>query len=206
MSKNSLRRYITNLFVLVLVALVGVDLVVLAQNSNEDVRGSAGMTSQNSNTSGTGTRRSSRRTRRRARSETSGATTATAAAADGKTDLSGTYTGTVSFPEVGLNGPATLTITGNNFTITPEGGGVPVTGRLTSVTTSKYTGVTMMFGDSTAPPPTQNPPPPPLPTVSLQAKRAGDRVTLTSVPGEKRQFVFSTPGAPAVPGRTNVGP
>jgi hypothetical protein len=180
------------LFVLVVsVALVGVDLVVLAQNSNEDARGGA-MNSQ----PGTGARRSSRRTRRRARSDGSGTTTTPATAGVEKTDLSGTYTGTVSFPEVNLNGPATLTITGNTFTITPEGGGSPVSGRLTSVTTSKYTGVTMMFGDSTAPPPTQNPPPPPLPTVSLQAKRTGDRVTLTSVPGEKRQFVFATSGGP----------
>lgn len=253
MSKNSLRRYTTTLFVLVVsVALVGADLVVLAQNANsttdEQTRGGA-MTSQNGNTSGGtttprrrrrrsrstanantstdmsvtantgdttmsagagmqanantgGTTSRRRRGRRRARTDMSGGaaattTTMTANANSGgeQTDLSGTYTGTVNYPEGGLNGPATLTITGNNFTIAPEGGGSPVSGRVTAVTTRNYTGVTMMFGNPTAPPPTQNPPPPPLPAVSLQAKRMGDRVTLMSVPGEKRQFSFSSAAA-----------
>jgi hypothetical protein len=254
-SKNSTTRFITNLFVLVVsVALVGADLVVLAQNENDTTRGGT-MTSQNGNTNtstgtsrrrrqrrraaanantsgdvsanvsgsagdttmsagagmqantntgGTGRRR--RRGRRRATTDMSGgaaATTTTMGTTTGvadntggeQTDLSGTYTGNVNYPEGGLSGAATLTITGNSFTITPEGGGSAVTGRVTAVTTRKYTGVTMMFGNPTAPPPTQNPPPPPLPAVSLQAKRVGDTVTLMSVPGEKRQFSFSS--APA---------
>lgn len=253
MSKNSTIRFFTNLFVLVVsVALVGADLVVLAQNENEATRGGTmtgnasggnmsggagtstgtsnrrrrrrGSTSSSATTSGdasvttggtqdttmtagagtqstgtTGRRR--RRGRRRATTDMSGgaATTGmgmTAANSGGEqTDLSGTYTGTVNYPEGGLNGPATVTITGNNFTITPEGGGSAVSGRITAVTTRGYTGVTMMFGDATAPPPTQNPPPPPLPAVSLQAKRSGGRVTLMSVPGEKRQFSFSMASA-----------
>ena len=156
----------------------------------------------NTNTGGTGRRR--RRGRRRATTDMSGDATATttmggmgtATANSGgeQTDLSGTYTGTVNYPEGGLSGAGTLTITGNSFTITPEGGGTPITGRVTAVTTRGYTGVTMMFGDTTAPPPTQNPPPPPLPTVSLQARRMGDRVTLKSVPGERRQFSFTAAG------------
>ena len=268
MSKNSLRRYITTLFVLVVsVAVVCADLVVLAQNANstadETTRGGAmtsqngnmsggtmtprrrrrprrrartnananttgdmsgtttdtsanstdtgmaagaGMTQDNTNMGGTGRRR--RRGRRRATTDMSGGTattgmgmTANANSGGEQTDLSGTYTGTVNYPEGGLNGPATLTITGNSFTIAPEGGGSSVTGRVTAVTTRGYTGVTMMFGDSTAPPPTQNPPPPPLPAVSLQARRSGDRVTLMSVPGEKRQFSFSSGAAAGGTGR-----
>jgi len=107
-------------------------------------------------------------------------------------DLSGTYTGTVNYPEGGMNGPATLTITGNQFTMTPDGGGSPVSGRVTAVTTRGYTGVTMMFGDTTPPPVTQAPPP--LPAVSLRARMSGGRVTLMSVPGEKREFSFSSGG------------
>jgi hypothetical protein len=130
-----------------------------------------------------------------------GAGMTTASQGGEQTDLSGTYTGNVNYPEGGLSGAATLTITGNNFTITPEGGGSAVNGRVTAVTTRGYTGVTMMFGDPTAPPATQNPPPPPLPAVSLQARRTGDRVTLKSVPGEKRQFSFSSAGAAGGTGR-----
>lgn len=110
-----------------------------------------------------------------------------------QTDLSGTYTGTVNYPEGGLSGPASLTITGNNFQMTPEGGGSPVSGRVTAVTTRGYTGVTMMFGDTTPPPVTQAPPP--LPAVSLRARMSGGRVTLNSVPGEKREFSFSSAGS-----------
>jgi hypothetical protein len=118
-----------------------------------------------------------------------------------QTDLSGTYTGNVNYPEGGLSGPATLTITGNNFQMTPDGGGSPVSGRVTAVTTRGYTGVTMMFGDLTPPAVTQAPPP--LPAVSLRARMSGGRVTLNSVPGEKREFSFSSGGGRV--GRTGGG-
>jgi hypothetical protein len=163
----------------------------------------AGMAQDANANGGTGRRR--RRGRRRATTDMSGGAgmgmTANANSSGEQVDLSGTYTGTVNYPEGGLNGPATLTITGNNFTIAPEGGGSSVAGRVTAVRTRGYTGVTMMFGDTTAPPPTQNPPPPPLPAVSLQARQSGDRVTLTSVPGERRQFSFSSGGAAGGTGR-----
>lgn len=107
-------------------------------------------------------------------------------------DLSGTYTGNVNYPEGGLSGPASLTITGNQFTLTPDGGGSPVSGTVTAVTTRGYTGVTMMFGERTQIPVTQAPPP--LPAVSLRARMAGGNVTLMSVPGEKREFSFSSGG------------
>lgn len=110
-----------------------------------------------------------------------------------QTDLSGTYTGNVNYPEGGLNGPATIVVTGNQFVLTPDGGGSPVNGTVTAVTTRGYTGVTMMFGDRTQIPSTQSPPP--LPAVSLRARMSGGRVTLMSVPGEKRQFSFAATGA-----------
>jgi hypothetical protein len=50
----------------------------------------------------------------------------------------------------------------------------------------------MMFGDLT--PPAAGQAPAPLPAVSLRARRSGDRVTLNSVPGEKRKFSFSVTG------------
>ena len=102
-------------------------------------------------------------------------------------DLSGTYTGTIDYPEAGMTGDATLTITGKEFTLTA--GSTTQSGRITAETTCGYTGATMMFGDLTPPKPGPNPPAA-LPAVSLQAKRVGGRVTVVSVPGEKRQFKF----------------
>jgi hypothetical protein len=179
-----------------------------ANSTDTGMAAGAGMQANANSTMGGTGRRRRRRGRRRATTDMSGGAattgmgmTANANSGGEQTDLSGTYTGTVNYPEGGLNGPATLTITGNSFTIAPEGGGSSVAGRVTAVTTRGYTGVTMMFGDATAPPPTQNPPPPPLPAVSLQARRSGDRVTLMSVPGEKRQFSFSSGGAAGGTGR-----
>lgn len=105
-------------------------------------------------------------------------------------DLSGTYTGKVRHekePAV----DATLTITGNQFTMTS--GSENHSGRITAVTTCGYTGVTMMMGDLTPPTPGPNPPPA-LPAMSLRAKKVGNSLTLTSVPGEPKQVWFSTSG------------
>lgn len=122
-----------------------------------------------------------------------------------QTDLSGTYTGKIDYPDAGLTGDATLTITGNNFTLTA--GSASQSGRVTAVTTCNYTGVTMMFGDLTPPTPGPNPPPA-LPAVSLRAKKVGDRVTLNTVPGEKRMFSFGSAGSgkPAKPRRPRAKP
>lgn len=103
-----------------------------------------------------------------------------------QTDLSGTYTGTINFPDGGMSGEATLTIQGNTFTLTS--GGTTKTGRVTAVTTRGYTAVTMQFdgqasgGQQTAP----------AMIISLRARRNGDRLTLTSVRGEPRQFSFTS--------------
>ena len=95
-----------------------------------------------------------------------------------QTDLSGTYTGKLKHG----NDPvadATLTITGNNFTGTM--GSQTVSGRVVAVTTCGYTAVTIMHeGQPKA--------------MSLRAKRMGNGLTLTSVPGEPEQIMFTTGG------------
>lgn len=109
-----------------------------------------------------------------------------------QTDLSGTYTGRVNYPDGGLTGEATLTITGNNFTL--AAGSATQSGRITAVTTCNYTGATMMFGEITTPAPGATPPPP-LPAVSVRVRRSGDRISIASVPGEARAFSFNSGGA-----------
>lgn len=112
-------------------------------------------------------------------------------------DLSGTYTGKVKHgDEPAMD--ATLTITGNTFTMTA--GADTHNGRITAVTTCGYTAVTMMTGDLTPPTPGPNPPPA-MPAVSLRAKKNGNHLTLTSVPGEPRKLSFRTAGAPRTPRR-----
>src|SRR3989454_12380263 len=87
---------------------------------------------------------------------------------------------------------ATLTITGNTFTMTS--GTDTHSGRITAVTTCGYTAVTVMMGDLTPPMPGPNPPPPHK-AMSLRAKKVGDTLTLTSVPGEPEMVSFTTGGA-----------
>jgi len=108
-----------------------------------------------------------------------------------QTDLSGTYAGKVKHnDEAPMD--ATLTITGNNFTMTT--GSDTHSGRITAVTTCGYTAVTVMMGDLTPPAPGPNPPAA-HPAMSLRAKKVGDSLTLTSVPGEPQKVWFSTGGA-----------
>jgi hypothetical protein len=161
------------------------------QNAN-----TAGDASSNANMSGdmsggmsSGGRR--RRGRRRAAStaaDTSGGmqTTATTDAADGgmQEDLSGkSFTGTANYSDGGVTGPATLSFeSGNQFTLTPEGG-TAMSGRYTAVTTRGYTGVTMMFNGATPPA-----------IVSVRLKKMGRGVSVMSVPGESRQFSFTSSG------------
>jgi hypothetical protein len=108
-----------------------------------------------------------------------------------QTDLSGTYTGTVNYAEGGLSGDTTLTINGNDFTMTS--GSTTQEGRVVAVTTCNYTAVTMMFGknQTTA---TTGAQPSALPAVSLRAKKVGNGLTLESVGGETRQFSFMSAG------------
>jgi len=107
-----------------------------------------------------------------------------------QTDLSGTYTGKLKHGDEPVK-DATLTITGNNFTMTT--GSDTHSGRITAVTTCGYTAVTIMMGDLTPPPPGPNPPAA-HPAMSLRAKKVGDSLTLTTVPGEPQVASFTTGG------------
>src|SRR5204863_9722253 len=112
-----------------------------------------------------------------------------------QTDLSGTYTGKAKHgTEAAVD--ATLTITGNNFTMTA--GPETHTGRMTAVTTCGYTAVTVMMGDLTPPAPGPNPPAA-LPAMSMRAKKVGDKLWLTTVPGEKMQASFTPTGGSMKP-------
>jgi hypothetical protein len=96
-----------------------------------------------------------------------------------QTDLSGTYTGKLRHGD-GPAVDATLTVTGNKFTGTM--GSETPSGRITAVTTCGYTAVTMMMDGAPA-------------AMSLRAKKVGDNLTLTSVPGEPQMVTFTTGGA-----------
>lgn len=111
-----------------------------------------------------------------------------------QTDLSGTYAGTFNCEAVGLMGDTTLTITGNQFT-TADG----KSGRIVASTTGGYTAVALQLGDTT-----------PAATsgttggattmpqiISLRARKAGERLTLTSVPGSAMKCTFAPTRATA---------
>lgn len=108
-----------------------------------------------------------------------------------QTDLSGTYTGTATHADGTSSKDVTLTITGNDFTMT--GGPEPMAGRITAVTTCGYTAVTMMVGDMTPPAPGTTKPA--NTAISLRVRKAGGRMSLTSVPGEPRKVSFVSGGA-----------
>jgi len=112
-----------------------------------------------------------------------------------QTDLSGTYTGKAKHGTEPAQ-DATLTITGNTFTMTS--GSETHNGRMTAVTTCGYTAVTMMMGDLTPPTPSPNPPAA-LPAISMRAKKMGDKLWLMSVPGEKMSVSFTPTGGSMKP-------
>lgn len=175
MRKSTIYLFVLGVAVVVVTALASAGLVVSAQNTNSST------TMANTNT---GTKHRPRRPR----PTTTGRCDPTK---QEQTDLTGTYTGKLKHGDEPVV-DATLTITGNNFTVTA--GSDTHSGRITAVTTCGYTAVTMMTGDLTAPPAGPNPPPA-MPAVSLRAKKMGDRITLTSVPGEKRTVSFTSAGA-----------
>src|SRR5258705_12433322 len=111
-----------------------------------------------------------------------------------QTDLSGTYAGTFRCEDAGINGETTLTITGNQFT-TSDG----KTGRIVATTTSGYTAVALQLGDLAAPAAGQTAATPPK-IISLRARKSGDRLTLTSVPGLQPRCTF-TPSRAVAGGR-----
>lgn len=197
MRKSTIYLFVLGLAVVATTALVGTGLVVSAQNSNS----STTMAPMNANTA---KKKPSRRKAKPKPAADAADTGTTAMAMPAKksgrcdptqqeqTDLSGTYTGTVNYADAGLTGDATLTVTGNNFSL--AAGSTTQTGRITAVTTCGYTGATMMFGDLTPPPASPNPPAA-LPAVSVRVKKMGDHVTIMTVPGERRSFSFGSAGA-----------
>jgi hypothetical protein len=202
---------LTNAFLLVVaISVVALDLVV-AQDPSSSAQ-------QNANVSNANTTKPRRRSKHRAASPTRTAeananmaaeqaseTTTNMPAAKPRrhpgcdpsqpeqTDLSGTYNGGIDYPEGGLTGEATLTITGNNFTLTS--GSTTQSGRITAVTTCGYTAATMMFGEVAMPKPGEQPAALPL-TISLRARKKGEQLTLSSVSGEKHSFKFDPVGRP----------
>jgi hypothetical protein len=203
--KSTIYLFVLGLAVVATTALVSAGLVVSAQNSNSSTT-MAPMAPTNT----AAKKKTPRRHKAKAKAAADAGDASTAAAMpmpakktgrcdptqQEQTDLSGTYTGTVNYADAGLTGDATLTVTGNNFTLTA--GSTTQAGRITAVTTCGYTGATMMFGDLTPPTPSPNPPAA-LPAVSIRVKKMGDRVTLMTVPGEKRSFSFGSVGAAKAP-------
>jgi hypothetical protein len=223
---RSTTSYIIRLFVLVVsIVFVGADLTVSAQNANSSTTTQEDASMQNTNTASSNMNRAGRRRRRGrrgGRTIVAGDAPINGQLAPGdvlitgrpvqmpaqtgrcdpnaqeQTDLSGTYTGTVNYTEGGLSGDTTLTVSGNNFTMTT--GSNTQEGRIVAVTTCNYTAVTMMFGKEQTSEAT-GPQPPPLPAVSLRARRTGGGLTLESAEGEARQFSFSPAGTGGGVGR-----
>jgi hypothetical protein len=172
--KSTIYLYVLGLAVVIVAAIASTGLVVSAQNSNSSA---------------------TTETAKPKRTHKPKATAKKAGRCDPmqqeQTDLSGTYTGKAKHGPDKAPEDATLTITGNNFTMTS--GSETHNGRITAVTTCGYTAVTMMMGDLTPPAPTSAPPQA-LPAVSLRAKKVGDKLWLTSVPGEAMQVSFTPTG------------
>ena len=180
-----MKKSTTCLFILsvaiVIAALMSVGMAVSAQNSNS-------LTTMN-NSNMAKPRRHRRRTPKAAAALSTDAMATMPAAApkvtgrcdpnqQEQTDLSGTYTGKLKHG----NDPvadATLTVTGNQFSGTM--GGQTINGRIVAVTTCGYTAVTIMHEGQTR-------------AMSLRAKKMGNGLTLTSVPGEPEQIMFTTGG------------
>ena len=175
MRKSTIYLFVLGLAVVVMTAIGSAGLVVSAQNSNSSMT----MAPETTKT---------KPKHRKPQAATTGRCDPTQ---QEQTDLSGTYTGKVKHG----NEPAmdaTMTITGNNFTM--ASGSETHSGRITAVTTCGYTAVTVMMGDLTPPAPSPNPPKA-LPAMSLRAKKVGDSLTLTSVPGEPQSVSFTTAGS-----------
>ncbi|HEX8458606.1 MAG TPA: hypothetical protein VF656_15005 [Pyrinomonadaceae bacterium] len=93
-------------------------------------------------------------------------------------DLSGTYTGTINYAEGGMTGEATLTLTGNTFTITA--GSATQNGTYSARSWPGYTALSMRFGDTL-----------PATIVSTRAWHRGRTLRIQSVRGESRAFSFN---------------
>ena len=105
-----------------------------------------------------------------------------------KADLSGTYTGNLTMTGGHeMSGPVTLTITENTFQLSGEG--MSHGGRVYAITTRGYTGAAFYFTDLTDS--TTNTPV----VANVRARKSGDRLTLTPVPGTRTRLRFTTGAA-----------
>lgn len=218
-NKSSLRNLVVLLFAaFASAALVLVDAGALAQNANSSPTEDAA--AQNSNGAAPAPRRGRRGRRGRAAAanananantgdatgadtgttdpamdpsgQTGGGTGSGTGAGSGdvsgeQTDLSGTYTGQLTMTGGHeMSGEATITITGNSFTLTS--GGMTHNGRVYAVTTRGYVGAAFYFSD-VQDPGTQTPV-----VANVRARRSGDRLTLSPVPGASTRLTFGTAG------------
>ena len=200
MRKSTIYLFVLALAVVAMSAIASMGLVASAQNSNSSM---TNMNMAKPKPKPKPRRRKPKTVKTGDAATTGQATTMAAPKKTGRcdpmqqvqTDLSGTYTGKVKH---GSEAPmdATLTVTGNNFTMTS--GSDTHSGRITAVTTCGYTAVTVMMGDLTPPTPSPNPPAA-RPAMSLRAKKVGNSLTLTSVPGEPQQVMFTTGGGAVRP-------
>jgi hypothetical protein len=184
-------------------ALISTGLIVSAQNSNSST------TMAPANTNSPKPRRHKPKPKPAADTAATTETTPAAMPRKGRcdpnqqeqTDLSGTYTGKMKMgDEAAMD--ATLTITGNNFTM--NAGSNTHSGRIVAVTTCGYTAVTVMPEGANH-------------AHSLRAKKMGNGLTLMSVPGEPEKMMFTTGGGmgrprkhrthkPAAPAATTTNP
>jgi hypothetical protein len=184
-------------------ALISTGLIVSAQNSNSST------TMAPANTNSPKPRRHKPKPKPAADTAATTETTPAAMPRKGRcdpnqqeqTDLSGTYTGKMKMgDEAAMD--ATLTITGNNFTM--NAGSNTHSGRIVAVTTCGYTAVTVMPEGANH-------------AHSLRAKKMGSGLTLMSVPGEPEKIMFTTGGGmgrprkhrthkPAAPAATTTNP
>lgn len=176
-------------------ALVLVDAGALGQNTNSSTTEEGAQdANMNANTSAP---RRGRGSRGRRNPPAAGQETAASAPAtqdddsrgdlSGETvDLSGTYEGNLSTAggvEVG-NGRSTLTITGNTFTLTTEGG-TTHSGRWYAVLTRGATSAALYFND-VQDPATNTPA-----VYNVRARKSGDRLTLTPAPNTRNRLTFT---------------
>ena len=206
MRKSNTYSFVLAVMIVVFGALISTGLIVSAQNSNSST------TMAPANTNSSKPRRHKPKPKPAAEATDTAATTETTPAAmprkgrcdpnqQEQTDLSGTYTGKMKMGDDAAM-DATLTITGNNFTM--NAGNNTHSGRIVAVTTCGYTAVTVMPEGANH-------------AHSLRAKKMGNGLTLMSVPGEPEKIMFTTGGGmgrprkhrthkPAAPAATTTNP
>jgi hypothetical protein len=182
--KNTTYPFVLVVVIGVFAALTSAGLIVSAQNSNSST------TMAPANTSSSKPRRHKSKPKKPAAdaADTGAMAETTPAAMPRKgrcdpnqqeqTDLSGTYTGKMKHGDDPAM-DATLTITGNNFSMTA--GTETHSGRIVAVTTCGYTAVAVMPEGMNR-------------GHSLRAKRMGTGLTLMSVAGEPEKMMFTTGG------------